>query len=106
MDNEKRATIGQNMVALGATDTNVINVECIRTCVLDTLAYVAHFCDRVGLDPHDAFMDGLESYEGDFEDGPRAVPMRPVHPVENGAVIHDADEQAYEAGWWEVFPRA
>jgi hypothetical protein len=72
MDNERRADLGQQAVLGVATETNVAKVEEGQTAVIDVLAYVAHFCDRLDLDPRAIFASALESYEGDFEDGPAA----------------------------------
>lgn len=72
IDNERRADIGRIAVTAGATETRVIQEEPAHTCVVDVLAYIAHFCDRLGLDPEVTFYRALESYEGDSEDGPKA----------------------------------
>jgi hypothetical protein len=74
MDNERRADLGATAVMTAATITNVAQMEAAETAIKDVLAYIAHFCDRCGLDPQTAFTDGLRSYEGDFEDGPGATP--------------------------------
>jgi hypothetical protein len=72
MDNERRADLGRMAIEHVATITNVAVVEDTQTAVTDVLAYVAHLCDRLGLPAGVVFSDGLSSYEGDFEDGPRA----------------------------------
>lgn len=72
LDNEDRATLGADAVSIAARQTNVAVVESAQTAVTDVLAYVAHFCDRLGLDARATFDAGLRSYEGDFEDGPAA----------------------------------
>jgi hypothetical protein len=69
MDNERRADLGRLAIGAAADETNVSKVEGVGTCVTDVLAYIAHFCDRIGADPREMFEDGLRSYEGDFEDG-------------------------------------
>ncbi|MCA1571024.1 MAG: hypothetical protein LC798_12025 [Chloroflexi bacterium] len=74
LDNEGRATLGADAVSIAARQTNVAVVESAQTAVTDVLAYVAHFCDRLGLNPRETFDAGLRSYEGDFEDGPAARP--------------------------------
>lgn len=66
--NERRADLGRAAVS-AARQTDV---ESAATAVVDVLAYIAHFCDRLGLDPNAAFEDGLRCYEGDAEDGPPA----------------------------------
>jgi len=73
MDNERRADLGLMAVKPPARETNVWNVEAAETTITDVLAYIAHLCDRCGLDPTETFDSGLRSYEGDFEDGPRAA---------------------------------
>lgn len=72
MDNERRADIGAMVIMTGARETNVHTQEDAPTAITDVLAYVAHFCDRLGLDAQLMFHNGLRSYIGDFEDGPRA----------------------------------
>lgn len=72
MDNERRADLGALAIKRPARETNVYEVESAETAVIDVLAYVAHFCDRLGIDPAETFAAGLRSYEGDFEDGPGA----------------------------------
>ena len=64
MDNEDRADLGT---------IEVMAADEAQTAISDVLAYVAHLCDRCGLDPAQMFDNGLCSYDGDFEDGPRAV---------------------------------
>jgi hypothetical protein len=73
MDNERRADLGATAVITAATITNVARMEAAETAICDVLAYIAHFCDRCGLDPRSAFTDGLRFYAGDFEDGPIAA---------------------------------
>jgi hypothetical protein len=72
MDNERRADIGHIAVWEGARETRVNLEEDASTCVTDVLAYIAHFCDRLGLDPEAEFRSAIESYLGDYEDGPKA----------------------------------
>jgi hypothetical protein len=72
LDNEDRADYGENAVVAVGSETNVITQDDISTTITDVLAYIAHFCDRVGIDPEETFKSGLQSYEGDFEDGPPA----------------------------------
>jgi hypothetical protein len=77
MDNERRADLGHEAVLVVArVETSAENAETspenAETSVVDTLACVAHFCDRLGVDPKAMFADGLESYRGDEEDGPFA----------------------------------
>jgi hypothetical protein len=71
-DNEDRADLGAITVLPAATLTEVATDEA-DTAISQVLSYVAHLCDRFGLDPEKMFASGLESYNGDFEDGPRAV---------------------------------
>jgi hypothetical protein len=73
MDNEDRADLGEIAVMAAATVTRVAAAEWARTAVVDVVSYVAHLCDRLGLDPRVIFDEGLESYNGDFEDGPGAA---------------------------------
>jgi hypothetical protein len=91
MDNERRADLGAAAVMAAATETNVAEVETASTGITDVLAYVAHFCDRLGLDPRTHFAAGLESYEGDSEDGPAAA------VVADGSVL-SLNEVASETG--------
>lgn len=73
MTNEDRADRGEDAVR-GATErTRAWGIEDEATCVSDALAYVAHYCDRLGIDPYEAFPAALRSYEGDAEDGPPAA---------------------------------
>jgi hypothetical protein len=72
MDNERRADLGIASVRAAASVTNVWRVEPIETSITDVLAYIAHTCDRFGLDPELMFEAGLNSYRGDSEDGPPA----------------------------------
>lgn len=72
-DNERRADLGATAVFHAATLTNVAQVEPAETAVIDVLAYVLHFCDRLGLDPYEIAERAQFSYRGDFEDGPPAV---------------------------------
>ena len=72
MNNERRADLGRDALREAAAQTGVLAQETIETCITDVLAYVAHFCERVGLNPYDTFRAGLNSYEGDAEDGPAA----------------------------------
>jgi hypothetical protein len=72
-DNEDRADLGMIAVMAAATVTGVAKVEEADTAICDAISCVAHLCDRCGLDPREMFASGLESYDGDFEDGPRAA---------------------------------
>jgi len=72
MDNERRADLGRMAVERPATETGVWEADDRQTAVTDVLAYIAHYCDRLGLDANHVFADGIHSYIGDFEDGPRA----------------------------------
>jgi hypothetical protein len=71
-DNEDRADLGAIAVMAAATVTEVARDEA-NTAICDVVSYIAHLCDRCGLDPKEMFASGLESYDGDFEDGPRAA---------------------------------
>jgi hypothetical protein len=72
MGNEDRADLGTMAVMAAAAVTGVVRDEA-DTAISDVLSYVAHLCDRCGLDPAQMFDNGLSSYYGDFEDGPRAA---------------------------------
>ena len=72
IDNEDRADLGAITVLPGARLTGVATDEA-DTAISQVLSYIAHLCDRLGLDPAGMFASGLESYDGDFEDGPRAA---------------------------------
>ena len=85
MDNERRADLGIIAVRAAASVTNVWRTETAETSIADVLAYIAHTCDRLGLSPEDTFAAGLRSYEGDFEDGPKA------NRVFSGATVSFAD---------------
>lgn len=79
--NEERADYGGDAIAEVARRTGVATAEPVETAIRDVLAYVAHFCDRCGLDPAQTFRLALDySYEGDFEDGPRARPIAALDP--------------------------
>jgi hypothetical protein len=69
--NEKRADLGALAIIAAADETNVSYVESAHTAIIDVLSYVAHFCNRFGLDPRIVFDCGFDSYRGDFADGPR-----------------------------------
>jgi hypothetical protein len=71
-DNEDRADLGMMAVMAAATVTEVARDEA-DTAICDVVSYIAHLCDRFGLDPEKMFASGLESYDGDYEDGPRAA---------------------------------
>lgn len=73
IDNEDRAEWGEEAVVTIARLTNVYEQEDADTAVTDVLAYVAHFCDRLGLNPAATFRSALASYRGDYEDGPTAA---------------------------------
>lgn len=70
MDNDRRAELGITAIRAAASVTNVWRVELADTAIIDVLSYIAHACDRAGLDARETFAAGLESYQGDFEDGP------------------------------------
>ncbi len=72
IDNEDRADLGEIAVMAAATVTGVAKDEA-GTAICDVGSYIAHLCDRCGLDPKEMFARALESYDGDFEDGPRAA---------------------------------
>lgn len=72
--NERRADLGRDAVYAAARQTNAHAAEPAEAAVVDVLAYIAHYCDRLGLDPAATFDDGLCSYLGDGEDGPAAQP--------------------------------
>jgi hypothetical protein len=72
IDNEDRADLGTMAVMAAATVTGVATDEA-DTAIRDVISYIAHLCDRLGIDPAEMFASGLESYDGDFEDGPRAA---------------------------------
>jgi hypothetical protein len=74
MDNERRADLGEMAIMVAASQTSVAAVETAETAVVDVLAYVAHFCNRLRLEPDVMFQRGLNSYDGDSEDGPPAAP--------------------------------
>jgi hypothetical protein len=98
MDNERRADLGREAVAAAATQTNAIAAEPALTAITDVLAYLAHFCDRCRLNPYAVFDAGLRSYEGDFEDGPRAAgTIDPTVPLAgdddpDGVLGHDVGQ--------------
>jgi hypothetical protein len=73
IDNEDRADLGAITVLPAAALTEVDTKEEADTAIIQVLSYVAHLCDRFGLDPEKMFANGLESYDGDFEDGSRAA---------------------------------
>lgn len=80
--NERRADLGAIAIMAAGTETNVADVEPAETAIRDVLAYVAHLCDRLGLSPRETFDLGLESYWGDYEDGPKAVVLDGFDPYE------------------------
>ncbi len=83
MDNEDRADLGVIAVMAAATMTGVAKDEA-DTAIRDVVSYIAHLCDRLGIDPAEMFASGLESYAGDFEDGPRAA-----HTLEAGRSLEE-----------------
>lgn len=90
--NEERADLGADAVLAAASKTNVHAVEAAETAVTDALAYIAHFCDRLGLTPSDVFESALTSYEGDFEDGPAAK-----HTLDAGVPLAESLGDDFEA---------
>ncbi len=80
LTNEQRADVGELMVRPGAASMRGGDHEPVSTCIVDTLAYVAHFCDRAGLDPCRIFDAAIAGYRGDGEDGPRAARCLPDTP--------------------------
>jgi len=69
--NEQRADWGEDAVHCAAKQTGVWDNDDAESAVSDVLAYIAHYCDRLGIDPEATFTRGLNSYTGDFEDGPK-----------------------------------
>jgi hypothetical protein len=102
MDNERRADLGREAVAAAARQTNVLAAERAVTAITDVLAYVAHFCDRCRLNPHAVFDAALRSYQGDFEDGPRAAgtidPRIPLAEERGPGVVLDNDSEHVDRG--------
>jgi hypothetical protein len=90
MDNEDRADLGAMAVMAAATVTEVANDEA-DTAIRDVLSYVAHLCDRCGLDPKKMFEDGLDSYYGDFEDAPR----RAAHALNAGDPLPNSSADSW-----------
>lgn len=80
--NEDRADRGMTAIRAAATQTGVWNAETAETAFTDVLSYIGHACDRLGLDPRAIFAAGLESYEGDSEDGPAA------EKIADGTQVH------------------
>jgi hypothetical protein len=74
--------------------TGVSSAEPAATAVIDVLAYIAHFCDRLGLNPEETFSAGIRSYTGDFEDGPAAEAR--LDPAEK---LRAMDTIAFAAGY-------
>jgi hypothetical protein len=72
VDNEDRADWGEEAVTMCSQETRVYWEESVETSITDTLSYIAHFCERCGLDPAKVFESALRSHEGDYEDGPAA----------------------------------
>lgn len=86
LTNEDRADLGEDAVRDIAGRTGVAVVEDASTALTDVLSYVAHFCDRLGLDAADVFDAALRSYDGDSEDGPPARhTLMPDEPLEQAA---------------------
>ncbi len=73
-DNADRARYGLDAVAAVALRTGVAHDD-PATAISDVLAYIAHACDALGLDPLELFKDGHWSYCDDREDGPFCYPM-------------------------------
>ena len=69
--NEQRADWGEDAVCCAAKQTGVWDNDDAESAVSDVLAYIAHYCDRLGIDPEATFLRGPNSYTGDFEDGPK-----------------------------------
>ncbi len=68
-DNADRARYGLDAVARVALRAGSAE-EDPATAITDVLAYIAHACDALGIDPRTAFAAAYESYRGDGEDGP------------------------------------
>lgn len=86
MTNEQRADIGQRMVAQAARQAGDYERECAESVAIDAASYLAHFCDRLGLDPVMVLTEGTAAYLADAdEDGPRAVER--FDPLDTLAVL-------------------
>lgn len=68
--NETRADLGQAAVMVGCADWHCD--EDWHSHVSDALANIVHFCRRAGLDPALLTRSGLDSAEGDLDDGSEA----------------------------------
>jgi hypothetical protein len=79
MNNERRADCGESAIYSAGMATGVVRVEDVETAITDVLAYIAHFCDRCGLDAESMFKHGIQSYSMDCQDGPLARTQIPHH---------------------------
>lgn len=73
--NETRADLGFAAVEGAARRTGVWDGLPAVTAIEDTLSFVAHACDRVGIDPVETFCDGLKTYREDLESNPRVIEL-------------------------------
>jgi hypothetical protein len=64
--NETRADLGFAAVEGAATRTDVWDGLPAVTAIEDVLSFIAHACDRVGLNPVETFCDGLKTYRDDL----------------------------------------
>lgn len=81
-ENEARADRGEAAIMIGCSGYAIDN-NGIWMNVKDALSYIAHFCDRAGLDVEETFAAGIDSYHGDFEDGPGAQRDETDYPWED-----------------------
>ena len=72
--NDLRADLGQIAVMAATSQTGVFAHEQAATAAIDTVASIGHYADRLKLGAEHLFNAALESYRGDFEDGPAAKP--------------------------------
>ena len=75
MTNETRADLGFAAVAGPAKRTGVWDGLPAVTAIEDALSFIAHACDRAGLNPVETFCDGLKTYRDDCALRARVTPM-------------------------------
>jgi len=71
--NETRADLGFAAVEGAATTTGVWDGLPAVTAIEDVLSFIAHACDRVGLNPVETFCDGLKTYREEVQEAGRVA---------------------------------
>lgn len=95
--NEDRADLGSRAVRSVVNDQGWKGLPAV-TVIEDTLAYIAHLCDRYGLPPAHTFQEAIRRYHHRIEEGPGAerIANGDTNTLEDGYVAHRARESSAE----------